>query len=26
VQAGAPVEEMKIQDNLEDWFMQITQN
>lgn len=26
VQAGAPVAELKIQDNLEDWFMQITQN
>jgi len=26
VQAGAPVAESKIQDNLEDWFMQITQN
>ncbi|MFN5362005.1 MAG: ABC transporter ATP-binding protein, partial [Bacteroidota bacterium] len=26
VQAGAPVAELKIQDNLEEWFMQITQN
>jgi ABC-type multidrug transport system ATPase subunit len=26
VNAGAPVAELKIQDNLEDWFMQITQN
>lgn len=26
VKAGAPVAELKIQDNLEDWFMQITQN
>ena len=26
VQAGTPVAELKIQDNLEEWFMQITQN
>lgn len=26
VHAGAPVSELKVQDNLEDWFMQITQN
>ena len=26
VNAGGPVAELKVQDNLEDWFMQITQN